>query len=242
MRHYRSLVLMAFCLTFVVLAGSVLLPTNAHASSKPSLTTTDLAMLRSLATFNPVSINQRITSDAASVNTNNQFNIELSNSGKVKEALRSPNLSPQMREAISQIETNVIGRFSNSKSVQQKISVAAACRAATPAYGYIQGVSTIGIPLWEYWVSQPFNYNGNTVCGHGARSHLATVYGYAIGWGAAGGDTSDTSDIGQAEWVENNAQVFTFAPLHITTIETSTANVDLYMFGGGYYDVSAYID
>jgi hypothetical protein len=166
-------------------------------------------------------------------------NITLSNSSKVAAALQQKNLSPQMKQALTNLvtEITITAKVPTQTSLAQ--SSASLCATAT---GSITGKNALSLNEFYYLVSQPFCGNGSVITSYGSRRFLDAID--FPGW-SFGGDSSSLPNpsTGVASVIEYNTGIFNNAPPAIgINLATANAHINLYMFGGGYWDVNVYID
>lgn len=233
--HFKTVFRSMFCLTLIAIAG-FLFPRSANAASNsnPSLSSADIALIRTLLPQHSVQFNQRMQINAKG--TTLTFNLD--NSNRVQQALKRTDLSSQVRTTIgNMITTKVVLKIDPltvTSATKVTPNIAGGCTYYAIAQSSLEGYAAFGIPEWYYTVTQPWNYDLKNVCREGANSWNYYIYypGWYLNSEWIGGQSSCCPT---PTWIQPNYALF--IDVISAFILQETAQIKFYMFGGGYYDV-----
>jgi len=233
------------CLMLLCCITVIISLQGAKADAAPStshLTPAEIALIQSLSPQKISTRNDVVFSFKQLTNQSEQV-IDRGNRAKILVALKRTDLSAEARSIILAIPTQTKIGASRGVFIQKRIaSSTASCQYADIAHGYIQETNVAGIVVWSYDVKQPFNVgnpnkNGPTVCSFGARN--PTFFANELLTWKNGGETWSRADAPDNEITEINKAFFNpgygFLPGEV-------GRISLFMYGGGYWDVSVGIE
>lgn len=238
--HAKMVFNSMFCLTLIIVAGiSFLHSAKAASISNSSLSSADVALVRTLLPQHSIQFKQRMRINAKG--TTLTFNLD--NSARVQQALKRTDISQQVRATIgNMITTKVVLKIDpviTTSATKVTPNAAGGCTHYAVAQSSLEGYAAFGIPEWYYTVSQPWYYDFNNVCKEGANSWNDFIYypGWYLNSEWIGGQSSCCPT---PTWIQPNYALFIDA-ISVFILQ-ETAQIKFYMFGGGYYDVGGGIN
>ncbi|GHO49192.1 hypothetical protein [Ktedonospora formicarum] len=203
--------------------------------SQTVLTKSDIALIQSLLPQKTIGTDIHLTSKQ--IQTGTERTIDRGNGAKVQAALKRTDLSPQVRNIIRSIPTQIKWSVKAESASPQDAANPNSCYYGGTAHGYVQGTNIYGVVLWSYDVQQPFYVDGANVCSLGARNPTFYANGYLL-WTYSGETYSSGSAPAVGEITQINKAFFN-GPAHI---QGAVARITLFMFSGAYWDVSVGIE
>jgi hypothetical protein len=229
------------CLVLLCYIVVIISVQGAKADAAPStshLTQSEIALIQSLSP-QKISMRNGVVFSSKQLTNQSEQVIDRGNRAKILAALKRTDLSIEARNIILAIPTQTKIGASRSAFIQKRtVSSVPSCQYADTAHGYVQNTNSVGIVTWSYDVLQPFNVGnpnayGPTVCSFGARNPTFFANGL-LTW-KNGGETWSRADAPDNEITEINKAFFNpgygFLPGDV-------ARISLFMYGGGYWDVS----
>lgn len=156
--------------------------------------------------------------------------LKLPNYAAVKAWASRPNISPAVLKLLDSIPVEI------DATVSLKKSSAVGDPTAT---GDLTGRDIIGIPLWNFSVTQSFYDNGKDVTY--VQSPNSQPVAYYPGWSASNATDYVSSPIPYWIVTSYNQAIFTYTPIDLTSVETQVANIDFSFDGDGGFVPSMYI-